>query len=72
MGAKLGALDRLLGGFIIAQGQVFTIKSGLKVYQQYLIHDQVALIRRQPFEETSFMVGKYITKLPWLKVFPYN
>ena len=51
--------------------QVVTINPGPKAYQQHLTLQWAALIRGQPFEGTSFMVGKYITKLPWHKVFPY-
>ena len=46
--------------------QVVTLKYGPKAYQKHLIPlCRAALIRGQPFEETSFMVGKYITNLPW-------
>ena len=55
----------------IIHSQVVTINPGPKAYQQYLTLRRAALIHGQPFEETSFMVGKYITKLPWHKVFPY-
>ena len=55
----------------VTHSQVVTINPGPKAYQQHLTHEQAALIRGQPFEETSFMVGKYITKLPWPKVFSY-
>ena len=41
----------------LTQAQVVTIKSGPKAYQQHLTHEQAALIRGQPFKETSFMVG---------------
>ena len=53
----------------ITYSQVVTISPGPKAYQQYLTLRRAALIHGQPFEETSFMVGKYITKLPWHKVF---
>ena len=55
----------------ITHGQVVTIKCGPKAYQQHVILCQEALIRGQPFEETSFMVGKYISKLMWPNLFPY-
>ena len=56
----------------ITHSQVVTLKYGPKAYQEHLIPlCRAALIRGQPFEETSFMVGKYITKLPWPNVFPY-
>ena len=55
----------------ITHSQVVTINHGPKAYQQHLTVRRAALIRGQPFEETSFIVGKYITKLPLPEVFPY-
>ena len=43
----------------ITRSQVTTINPGPKAYQQHLTLRRAALIRGQPFEETSFMVGKY-------------
>ena len=53
-------------------GQVVTIESNTKAYQKHLTLCRAALIRGQPFEETSFMVGKYIIEQPKYKVFPYH
>ena len=41
-----------------------------KVWQ--LTHNQAALISSQPVEETSFMIGKYMSNLPWYYSFPYG
>ena len=49
----------------ITHSQVVTINPGPKAYQKHLTLLRAVLIRGQPFEETSFMVGKYITKLPF-------
>ena len=43
----------------ITHSQAVTINSGPKAYQQHLTLRRAPLIHGQPFEETSFMVGKY-------------
>ena len=50
--------------------QVVTIKCGPKAYLQHFTHGPASLIRRQAFEETSFMVGKYMTEQPGLISLP--
>ena len=47
------------------EGKLQNFAMGPKAYPRHLTHGQAALICGHPFEKTIFMVGKYLTKVPW-------